>query len=109
MVADDRDIDRLDRRVDIVETRLQTLDEHGSRGVVGLQIQVSQLIKELALVEPAIEKLRVEVTNQFALHETNHKGEEDRRSRRIRWLVTTALTVGGLAGGFIGHLVEKLL
>jgi len=108
-MADDRDVDRLDRRIDLNEQRIIALDEHGTRGVVGLHVQVAQLIGDVAKVEPAIEKLRLEVTSQFALHEASHAAEEARRTSRARWLVGTALTVGGLGGGFVGHLVEQLL
>lgn len=108
-MADDRDIDRLDRRIDASEQRLAALDEHGSRGVVGLQVQVTQLIKDLAQVQPALEALRQEVKAQFALHEASHKAEEQRRTGRTRWLVGTALSLGTLLGGFVGHLIEKAL
>jgi hypothetical protein len=108
-VADDRDVDRLDRRIDANEQRIIALDEHGSRGVVSLQVQVTQLVKDVAKVSPSIDALRAEVKSQFALHEANHLAEESRRTSRIRWLVGTALTIGGLAGGVIGHAVERLL
>ena len=108
-MADDRDIDRIDRDISGLRTDLRNLDDHGSRGVVGLQVQVSQLIKDVAQVEPAIEALRQEVRNQFALHEQSHQAEEMRRTSRTRWLVGTALTMGGLIGGFLSQLIEHLL
>jgi hypothetical protein len=108
-MADDRDIDRLDRRIDANEIRITALDDHGSRGVVALQVQVAQLIADVAKVEPAIEALRQEMKTDFALHEKSHQIEESRRTSRSRWLVGTALTIGGLAGGFLGQVIEKLL
>ena len=57
----------------------------------------------------ALKELKAEIVHQFELHEQTHQAEEARRTSRSRWLVGTALTIGGLTGGFAGHIIEKLL
>jgi hypothetical protein len=57
----------------------------------------------------AIAEMRTEIVHQFETHEAHHQAEDAKRMARIRWLVGVALTVGGLAGGFAGHVIERLL
>lgn len=57
----------------------------------------------------AITELKAEMVHQFELHSQAHQAEDAKRTGRYRWLVGTALTVGGLAGGFLGHVIERLL
>ena len=59
--------------------------------------------------QAAIADLKREMLHQFEIHEQAHRAEDARRTSRIRWLVGTALTFGGLAGGFLGHVIERLL
>ncbi len=59
--------------------------------------------------QAAIADLKREMLHQFELHEQAHTAEEARRSSRVRWLVGVALAVGGMAGGAIGHVIERLL
>lgn len=53
-----REVDRLDRRVDQVETRLSQLDEHGSRGLTGLQVQLTELSKDMVALEATFSGFR---------------------------------------------------
>ncbi len=69
-----------------------------------------------ALLDAAETKLSAEITDlkremliQFERHDMTHKDEERQRRARLRWIVTTSVTVGGLAGAFLGHVIEKLL
>jgi hypothetical protein len=59
--------------------------------------------------QAAIADLKREMLHQFELHETAHTAEDAKRSSRVRWLVGVALTIGGLAGGFLGHVLERML
>lgn len=57
----------------------------------------------------SIDALKREMLLQFERHDQAHQAEDAKRSSRARWAVTTALTLGGLGGGFIGHVIDKLL
>jgi ATP-dependent protease ClpP protease subunit len=57
----------------------------------------------------AIVEMKQELVHQFELHEQAHQAEDAKRTARGRWMVGTALTIGGLGGGFIGHVIERLL
>jgi hypothetical protein len=59
--------------------------------------------------QAAIADLKREMLHQFELHEQTHQAEDAKRTARGRWMVGTALTIGGLGGGFIGHVIERLL
>jgi uncharacterized membrane protein len=77
----------------------------------------SASIREVhALLDAAETKLSAQISDlkremllQFERHDITHKDEERSRRSRLRWVVTTALTVGGLVGGFLGHLIEQVL
>jgi hypothetical protein len=66
-VDHDRDVDRLDRRIDKVEHDIQTLDQQGSRGVVALQTQVQGLTTAIGELKGTISALRVEVRSEVKL------------------------------------------
>lgn len=57
----------------------------------------------------AFADLKQELVHQFELHSQAHQAEDARRTARGRWMVGTALTIGGLGGGFVGHVIERLL
>lgn len=57
----------------------------------------------------AITEMKQEMVHQFEIHEQAHQTEDAKRTARGRWMVGTALTIGGLGGGFVGHVIEKLL
>ena len=63
----DRDVDRLDRRIDKVEQDLRVLDQQGSRGVVGLQAQVQGLAGTIGEIKGGISGLRTEVATEIKL------------------------------------------
>ncbi len=53
-----RELDAVNRRIDGLDNRVTTLDEHGSRGVTGLQVQLVELTKDLARVEVELRRTR---------------------------------------------------
>lgn len=59
-------------------------------------------------IAASIDALKRELLLQFERHEQSHAGEDRRRTSRFRWGIGVALTIGGLAGGFVNHLIERL-
>jgi hypothetical protein len=76
----DRDVDRLDRRIDKVEQDLRVLDQQGSRGVVGLQAQVQGLAGTIGEIKGGISGLRTEVATEIKLVKSG------------RWQIVAAVT-----------------
>jgi hypothetical protein len=74
----------LERRVGNVEVRLTWLDEHGTRGVGALQLQVSELIKDQAKLEAQVDRLQERM-------ERDRKTDETRRVAAFRWRVGAAI------------------
>ncbi len=63
-----RDIMRLDGRIDKVENRIDAMDQHGSRGVGALQVQVMELIKDVSALEARLSaELKSVRTNRWQL------------------------------------------
>lgn len=46
-----RELDQVNRRIDSAEARISSLDEHGSRGLAGLQVQLQELAKDMAALD----------------------------------------------------------
>ena len=53
-----REVDRVDRRIDQVERNLTTLDEHGSRGLEGLKVQVGALSERVGHLDETFGEFR---------------------------------------------------
>lgn len=65
---------------DGLANRVAWLDEHGTRGVGALQIQVNELSKDIAKVEAGQEN-----------HLRQHTAEAQERTTNRRWLVASVL------------------
>lgn len=92
-----RELDQLHQADRDLRQAVSDLDNHGSRGVLQLSAQVTDLIKDLG-----------ELKVTFTQHEAQHEREQaDRRAAR-RWTATTV--IAGMAGlaTVIGLLVEVL-
>lgn len=53
----------------------------------------------------SIDALKAEITAEMRAHEVLHEQMEAKRTSRSRWMVTTALAFGALAGGFLNDLI----
>jgi hypothetical protein len=92
-----RELDQLHVTDRDLRQAISDLDNHGSRGVLQLTAQVTDLIKDIT-----------EVKLSFVAHEVQHEKEAaDRRNSR-RWMA--GFVVAGLSGfaAVIGLLVEVL-
>jgi len=74
------------REIDQLREDLHRLDDHGSRGVGSLQLQVTDLIKDLT-------DLRADVNSRFENHDKAHKEELQNRVIARRWLSGFAITL----------------
>ena len=56
-----REVDATNRRVDALEGRVTALDEHGSRGMEGLRVQLVELAKDLTAMETTFAAFRIDL------------------------------------------------
>jgi hypothetical protein len=85
----DRDIARIDREITDLRMTIQRLDEHGSRGVLGLSIQVAELIKDVGKLEAHVEAIDRKV------------------SSRPRW--QTFLAAAGLIAPVYAFIIQQMI
>jgi len=68
-----REFDMLREDVARVTTRLNSIDDHGTRGVVGLTVQITELIREF-------NEFKLQVMTRFTSHDNLHDKEERERA-----------------------------
>ena len=92
-----RELDQLHQADRDLRQAISDLDNHGSRGVLQLTAQVTDLIKDMTEVRVA-----------FAAHEGQHETDLRERRNGRRWLV--GVIIAGMSGfaAVIGLLVEVL-
>jgi hypothetical protein len=64
--------------------RLNQIDDHGTRGVSAVQIQVTNLVKEIT-------ELKGDVNSRFDAHQKVHDQDERERTSARRWLIGTVI------------------
>lgn len=78
--------------------RIDSIDDHGTRGVVALQTQMLDLVKDVGKLEISLEK-----------HEQSHVEERKDRQRARRWIIGTAIAGIASMSAVIGLLIEVLM
>lgn len=66
--------------------QLLALDTGGSRGVIGLQVQMTDQTRELAKLQVSVDELRKDVDRRFDAHLVTHGDEARARVSSRRWL-----------------------
>ena len=87
-----REYDDLRSAVRAVSQRLEWLDEHGTRGVGSLQLQVTELAKDVAKVEAA-----QEAHNTAHVTEARERAAQSRSATRWGVGLLTTILLAGLA------------
>lgn len=72
------------REVDILREEVRRIDDHGSRGVIGIQAQLVDLIKDFV-------ELKAGMDERFAAHARQHTDDRAARLSGRRWLVGTGI------------------
>ncbi len=87
--------------VDRTQQRLDSIDDHGTRGIGVLQTQILDLTKDVT-------SLQAEMNIRFDGHLKLHEEEERKRISSRRWIIGTV--IGGMAsmGTVIAMLVDVL-
>lgn len=78
--------------------RIDAIDDHGTRGVVALQAQMLDLVKDVGKLEISLEN-----------HEKSHVEERKERQRSRRWMIGTAIAGLASMSAVIGLLIEVLM
>ena len=92
-----REFDQLHQTDRDLRQAISDLDNHGSRGVLQLTGQVTDLIKDVA-----------EMKLTFQSHETLHEKEETQRRGTRRWITGTIIAGMGGFAAVITLLVDVL-
>ena len=91
-----REIDLLKAAADIDRTKLwaklESLDEHGSRGVAALQIRMDNMVASVA-------EMKADMTAEFGEHRREHEREEAKRVSSRRWLVGSIIAAVAAVDG----------
>jgi hypothetical protein len=95
--ASQREMDLLRADVGHLAKRVDDLDMHGSRGVLTLQAQVTDLVKDMG-----------QLTGAFDAHQRQHVADARDRLIGRRWLVGTGLAGTATMAAVITLLLEIL-
>ena len=87
-----RDLDRLAARVD-------QMDQHGTRGVTAIQVQITDLVKDLA-------ELKGETRAWQEAHSAAHAQEARDRVMGRRWLIGTGIAGIVAMATAVGLLID---
>jgi hypothetical protein len=78
------------RELDQLREDLRRLDDHGSRGVGAIQIQLTALVRDMA-------ELKIDTSSRFAEHFRQHEADAaQRRSDRWKAAAVVAALIGPL-------------
>lgn len=89
------------REVDQLRAEMLRLDDHGGRGVIALQVQLVDLIKDVT-------EMKVEMNTRFEAHAKVHEVAEQRRIAGRRWLVGSVIGGTAAMATVIGMLLDVL-
>ena len=85
------------REFDQLVTRVNLIDEHGTRGVGVIQVQLTEVVKDVA-------KLESEMTTRFTEHQRQHDTEQANRAANRRWAIGLAVALLAAIGGLYPYL-----
>jgi len=88
-------------KVDSNERRLESIDDHGTRGVGTLQTQIVELVKDVT-------ELKTDLTRFIAEHSKTHKQESDERTSSRRWMIGMAVGAITMLAAVLTVVVEIL-
>jgi len=74
------EFDMLKEKTGSMERRIESIDNHGTRGVGALQIQVVEVLKDIA-------EIKVQFTSYLSEHVRTHREEKDQRLTERHWLI----------------------
>ncbi len=95
------EFDMLKEMVSISNIRMESIDNHGTRGVAVIQEQVTELIKDLT-------ELKVTSESWQTKHGEEHKTDLRNRITGRRWLIGMGVTGIGAMGGLIALVLQLL-
>ena len=84
-----------------LSVRIESINDHGSRGVATMQMQLTDLIKDVV-------ELKVDMNARFEAHQKVHDQDQKARVTGRRWMTTTVIAALVLVAGVLSLLVEIL-
>jgi hypothetical protein len=89
------------REVDQLRAEMLRLDDHGGRGVIALQVQLVDLVKDVT-------EMKVEMNTRFDAHAKVHADDAARRVAGRRWLIGAVIGGAASMATVIGMLYDIL-
>lgn len=86
------------REFDQLSARISEIDQHGTRGIAPLAVQLTEVIKD-------VNDVKREVEQRFDAHERQHEREETRRVSGRRWMVGAIIAAVAAVDGPIVTVV----
>lgn len=87
------------REVDILRERVEAIDAHGTRGIGAIQLQVTELIKDVT-------ELRADTRTWQEGHGRQHAADQRDRVTGRRWLIGTAIAGIVAMAAILGLLLD---
>lgn len=79
------------REFDMLVTRVDSMDRDGTRGVLALQAQLTDAIKDMVEIKADLLGLKRDTSASFMEHGKQHQKDQEERVNGRRWLIGTAL------------------
>lgn len=92
--------------------RLESMDDHGTRGVQGLTIRMDTMISDLAdlktEVKTDVSQLNRDMDARFEAHQRVHDRDVADRRSAYRWRVMVGVTTAASMAAVLGLLIDLL-
>lgn len=85
-----------------LERRVESIDDHGTRGVVGLQAQIVDLVKDVT-------ELKADLVKRFDNHDSVHRKEEDDRRATRRWIIGMSIAAMAALAAILTVVITILM
>jgi|SRR5258708_28927767 len=101
-----REVDMLISKVSDLDRRVDNLDRDGTRGVLAMQQQLTDAIKDMTEIKTDLISFKRDNAGWFKEHTVQHDTDQAERISGRRWLVGTALAGVLALATVIGLLIQ---
>jgi hypothetical protein len=94
------------REFDMLVNRVDSMDRDGTRGVLALQAQLTDAIKDMVEIKSDLIGFKTDTAGWFKEHGKQHTQDQRERVSGRRWLVGTAFAGLMAMAAVIGLLIQ---
>jgi hypothetical protein len=103
-----REFDLMISRIEGLDRSLDSIDRDGTRGVMALQAQLTDTIKDITELKTELHSFKGETSRWFEKHSNQHQQDMRDRTSGRRWMIGTAIA-GMLAMAAVLTLLVQVL